>query len=239
MKELTRRLLRKIRTHFRPPRDITDDYVRWVSYSNAGMLDAGNLYCFDYAIRKLPSAAPIIEIGSNCGLSTNIITYYKEKHGVRNKLINCDKWEFEGAHSGTLIEGSPITHAEYRVFVKDSYMRNVRMYSRNDLPHTIEMLSDDFFAAWRRGEELADVFGRPTKLGGTISFCYIDGNHSYDFVKRDFQNCDEFLEKGGFILFDDSGDGSPWEVCRVVDEIKRAGRYEVIIKNPNYLFRKK
>ncbi|MGA9995356.1 MAG: class I SAM-dependent methyltransferase [Pyrinomonadaceae bacterium] len=239
MKELGGRVLRKVKTHLHPPIDITDDYIQWVTYSNAGMLERGNLYCFDYAIRHLPSAAPIIEIGSNCGLSTNVLTYYKEKHGVRNPLINCDKWEFEGAHSGTLIEGSPITHAEYKEFVRETYMRNVRMYSRNDLPHTIEMLSDDFFAAWRRGDEAVDVFGRPIKLGDPISFCYIDGNHTYDFARRDFEHTDEFLERGGFILFDDSADGSAWEVCRVVEEVKAGGKYEVVAKNPNYLFKKK
>ncbi|MGB9181383.1 MAG: class I SAM-dependent methyltransferase [Pyrinomonadaceae bacterium] len=239
MKELGGRVLRKVKTHLHPPIDITDDYIQWVSYSNAGMLERGNLYCFDYAIRHLPSVAPIIEIGSNCGLSTNVLTYYKEKHGVRNPLINCDKWEFEGAHSGTLIEGSPITHAEYREFVRETYMRNVRMYSRNDLPHTVEMLSDDFFAAWKRGDETQDVFGRPIKLGGPISFCYIDGNHTYDFARRDFEHTDEFLERGGFILFDDSADGSAWEVCRVVEEVKAGGKYEVVAKNPNYLFKKK
>ena len=49
----------------------------------------------------------------------------------------------------------------------------------------------------------------------------------------------EMLVRGGFILFDDSADGSEWEVCRVVREIKAAGRHEVVIQNPNYLFVKK
>jgi hypothetical protein len=39
-------------------------------------------------------------------------------------------------------------------------------------------------------------------------------------------------------LFDDSADGSGWEVCRLVAEVYRAGRYQLIKKNPNYLFKK-
>lgn len=202
------------------------------------MLDRGNLYCFDFAIRNLPSDAPILEIGSFCGLLTNLLTHYKEIHGVQSRLITCDKWEFEGAEKELIGQSPSIKHSEYRAFVKDTFMRNVSIFSRNDLPYTVEKLSDEFFEAWNREETVQDIFGRNLKLGGPISFCYIDGNHSYEFVKRDFQNCDAVLERGGFILFDDSSDGSQWEVCRLITEIKARRDYEVVKPNPNYLFRK-
>jgi hypothetical protein len=71
---------------------IGDEFVTWLCYANAGMLTSGNLYLFDYALRRLPPGnAPILEIGSFCGLSTNLLTYYKLKHGVKNRLITCDK----------------------------------------------------------------------------------------------------------------------------------------------------
>jgi len=232
------RVLRSVRNHISPPILITDEYVEWLCFANAGMLNRGNLYCFDLAIRNLPSSAPILEIGSFCGLSTNLLTHYKEMHGVQTRLITCDKWEFEGSEKELIDQSPSIKHSEYRAFVKDTYQRNVRMFSRNDLPYTVEKLSDEFFEAWSREETVQDVFGRNLKLGGPISFCYVDGNHSYDYVKRDFQNCDAVLEKGGFILFDDSADGSQWEVCRVIREIKTRRDYEVVSRNPNYLFRK-
>lgn len=219
--------------------DISDEYARWLYYANPGMIVRGNLYCFDYAIQNLPSFAPIVEIGSFCGLSTNLISYYKHKRGVNNRLITCDKWEFETADIGGFVGDSNIRHSEYRAFVKDSYVRNIKMFSKNDLPYTVEVLSDEFFSAWRKSELAKDVLGRPVNLGGPISFCFIDGNHTYEFVKRDFENCHEFLEKGGFILFDDSADETGWEVCRLVEEISRSVDYELVIKNPNYLFRKK
>src|SRR5687767_3117074 len=50
------------------------EYMSWLSFANAGMLTPGNVDCFDYAIRNLPSSAPLVEIGSFCGLSTNAIT---------------------------------------------------------------------------------------------------------------------------------------------------------------------
>jgi hypothetical protein len=216
--------------------NLMDDYLAYLSFANAGMLNKGNLLCFDYAIGNLPSKNPMVEIGSFSGLSTNIMTYFKRKHGARNELFTCDKWEFEGADGN--VGDSDVPHAEYREFVKGSYIRNVRMFSRSALPRTIEMLSDDFFGAWEDRQTVTDVLGRPAKLGGPISFCYIDGNHGYDFARRDFLNTDRFLEPGGFVLFDDSADGSQWGVCRVVEEVKLLANYRLVVKNPNYLFQK-
>jgi hypothetical protein len=216
------------------------DYLSWLTFANAGMMVRGNVYCMDYAIRNLPSAAPIVEIGSFCGLSTNTITYLKEKHNVKNALVTCDKWIFEGAERGGMLGDSKfITHEEYRQFVKETFLRNVQMFSRYDLPFTIELFSDDFFSSWAAAERRQDIFGREFQLGGPISFCYIDGNHTYEFARRDFDNCDKFLERGGFILFDDSADGSERGVCQVVQEVLETDRYDLVTKNPNYFFKKK
>jgi hypothetical protein len=217
--------------------DLTDGYTSWLGYANAGMLNKGNLLCFDYALKNLPSKHPMIEIGIFAGLSTNLLTYFKQKHSAANTLFNCDKWIFESSGEGSLC-GGPVTHAQYRTFVRDSYIRNVRTFSPASLPYTIEAISDEFFAAWAEGHTITDVFGRSVKLGGPISFCYIDGNHTYDFARRDFENTDQFLEPGGFVLFDDSADGSIWEVSRVIEEVKLNPRYRFVVKNPNYMFQK-
>ena len=82
-----------------------------------------------------------------------------------------------------------------------------------------------------------DVFGRAVTLGGLLSFCYVDGNHSYEGVKCDFENCDAFLEPGGFILFDDSTLKS-FGVHRLMPEVLATGRYQLAAKNPNHLFQK-
>ena len=219
--------------------DISDEYVNWLCFANSGMLLRGNLYCIDFAIRNLPTNDPIIEIGSFCGLSTNLISYYKERNKARNPLITCDRWEFEGGNGPASVGESSISHAEYREFVKETFRRNVSFFSKFELPFTFEMVSDEFFQAWKELREASDVFGRTLRLGGPISFCYIDGNHSYDYALRDFLNSDDFLVPGGFILFDDSADGSGWEVCRVVTEVLNSKRYDLVIKNPNYFFRKK
>lgn len=218
--------------------DLSDEFTNWLCYANAGMLNRGNLLCFDYALANLPSEAPIIEIGSFCGLSTNLLGYFKRRHNRTNPLFTADRWQFEGADPGGAVGDSDVTHADYRRFVKESFCRNVRMFSSSDLPHTVEMLSDEFFAAWDGGERTSDVFDRPMTLGGPIAFCYIDGDHRYAPARRDFLNADRHLQPGGFILFDDSADGSHWEVCQVIREVKQLPNYRVVIKNPNYLVQK-
>jgi len=219
--------------------DVSDEYINWLCFANAGMLERGNLYCFDLAISNITGDAPILEIGTFCGLSTNIITYYKQQNGLKNRLITVDRWEFEGAAKGGTLGASQITHEAYANFVKETFIRNVRMFSGDDLPYAIEMLSDEFFSYWEKGAEVVDIFSRSIGLGGPVSFCYIDGNHSYEYALRDFENCDRWLLPGGFILFDDSSDRSGFEVTRVAKEVHRSKRYDTVAKNPNYLFQKK
>ena len=218
---------------------VSDNFINWLVRANAGMFEKGNVWCFDHAIANLPSQSPIVEIGSFCGLSTNIISYYKLKYGVKNTLFCSDAWNFEGAENSQFLGGHPsLTHSDYKEYVKTSFMRNVEFFSSHDLPYPIELFSDDFFAEWVQESTLTDVFDRSVKLGGPISFAFIDGNHQYDFARRDFQNVDKYLDIGGFILFDDSADGTKWEVKQVVAEVLESGRYELVNKNPNYFFKK-
>jgi Methyltransferase domain len=241
MRTLLARALRKAASIIGPASsqiDITDDYVKWLCFANAGMLDRGNLYLIDYALSRLRSNAPFLEIGSFCGLSANLITHYKRKHGLHNKLFTCDKWEFENDDRDRKnIAGSPVLFSDYKRFAKESYLRNIQTFSSDDLPFTIESFSSEFFDLWRSHAAIDDVLGRAVTLGGPFSFCYVDGNHSYEGAKLDFQGCDAFLEVGGFILFDDSTLKS-FGVHQLMPEVLATRRYKLAAKNPNHLFQK-
>jgi hypothetical protein len=214
------------------------EYLLWLTFAVPGMLNKGNVDSMDRALRSMPAGGAMLEIGSFCGLSTCVLSYLRGRIGVRAPFFTCDRWGFEGQVLGARIGDGPITHDVYRTFVKSSYLRNIETFCAADRPHTIELDSDGFFLAWREAVVASDVFGRRVELGGPLSFCYIDGNHSEAFARRDFENTDEHLLEGGFILFDDSADGSTWEVCRVVRDVLASGRYEVVAKAPNYLVRK-
>jgi len=77
IKSMAARALRKAARIIDPVPPVVyldDEYVTQLCYINAGILEKGNLYSFDHAIGHLPSAAPILEIGSYCGLSANLLT---------------------------------------------------------------------------------------------------------------------------------------------------------------------
>jgi SAM-dependent methyltransferase len=220
--------------------DISDPQTEWVSYVNAGMLHRGSLYSMQHAISQLPSSAPILEIGCFCGLSLNLLDYYRRKLKRPNRLLGCDNWQFSGNREGLNFELSGLNFENYRGLVKDSFIRNVRAFSGAELPAVCEMNSNEFFENWAAGANKQDVFGQGVRLGGPLSFCHIDGDHSYEQSHRDFMNCDRFLQPGGFILFDDSADMSEFEgVRRLVQEVQRNPSYELVVKNPHYLFRKR
>jgi predicted O-methyltransferase YrrM len=200
------------------------------------VLVRGNLYSMDHAIRNLPDDSPVVEIGTLCGLSTNAMSCYMRKHGRKNRLFTCDAWTYERFIDEKAICEVPVE--EYQRFVKSTYIRNAEMFSRHALPSTVEMLSDAFFAAWEEERTVTDVFARQVTLGGPISFAYIDGDHSYQQSRQDFRNCDRFLVRGGFILFDDSAVYSEWGVRRTAREAMNRKDYELVIKTPNYLLRK-
>jgi len=117
-------------------------------------------------------------------------------------------------------------------------VRNAKTFSGHNLPCSIEQFSDDFFAMWARNEHTVDIFNSSIHLGGEVAFCYVDGNHRFEYAKRDFENCDKYLEKGGFIFFDDTYENSEYECVKLMPVVMADKRYELIIKNPNYLFRK-
>lgn len=241
MRNILARAFRKAASLLEPPVqpiEVTDDFVKWLCFANAGMLDPGNRYLMDYALSRLRSDAPLLEIGTFCGLSANLLTHYKRKHGLRNKLITCDRWDFEiGDADRERVGGSHVSFSDYKGFVRETYLRNARMFSGDDLPFTIEATSQELFEMWRQGKETRDVFGRGIKLGGAFSFCYVDGNHSYEGAKEDFVNCDKFLETEGFLLFDDSTLGA-FGVWQLMPEVSATGRYQLAAQNPNHLFKK-
>jgi hypothetical protein len=207
--------------------------------ANAGWVVEGHLYCFDYAISRLPSTASIVEIGAFCGLSTNVITYFKKKHDKTNQLISVDTWSFEDSKNSQYAKEAGYSMDDFKSFVMDTYKRNVSFFSGDDMPIAIHDSSDNFFSNWESKTPMNDVFGKSlTTSDQKISFAFIDGNHTYPFAKRDFENVDKYLEVGGFILFDDSADYIGWGSCKVAKEVSKLDRYKLIKKNPHYFFQK-
>lgn len=77
---------------------------------------------------------------------------------------------------------------------------------------------------------------------GYFHFVYIDGNHSYEFVKKDIEQFLPKVRDGGYIAGDDyifrrCPNGGP---KRAVDEITATGRVDLLsIKNNQFVLRKR
>ena len=182
-----------------------DEYLRWVIQMVGGWLNVGdgNCHCFNHAIRHMPAGGAVIEIGSFLGASVNVLSYYLTRLGKTNRLFNADPWHFEGTEKpigGFFDAASP----EYRSYCVRTYKENISLFSARNLPVSIEAFSDDFFKMWDDNATTTDVFGNKVQLGGPISFAYIDGAHTYEAAKMDFENVAKHLLPGGFVLFDDS-----------------------------------
>jgi len=64
-------------------------------------------------------------------------------------------------------------------------------------------------------------------IKGGVDILFIDGSHAYNMVKKDFENFNEMVNSGGFIVFDDYEDykDSPG-VKKAVDEMKENGSFD-------------
>lgn len=244
-------LYRKLLLRLYPYKTIQDDYITRMqgSMGGAGMLHDGNIYALDYVIRKLPEHGAILEIGSFAGLSTNVIAWLLRKHNRNCPFFGCDPWVYNGYYDENRrddaiymahFEGCQhIKREAYTAFIRDSFIRNTQFFSAGYQPHTLQLTSDAFFEAWKQKQTQTDVFGRTAVLGGALSFVYVDGDHTYEVARRDVEHSLEHLVPGGFLLLDDSADFWRYGSVRLAREMKRWKGLELVMKNPNYLFRKR
>lgn len=224
-----------------------DDFIRRLSVSviGEGMLHPGNAYLMDWAIQRMPSGGAMLEIGTYGGLSTNLICYLAKKHRQTHPFFTCDPWVYEGFYDA---HGKPVDHvdgrpdllrSDYMRYIRDAYIQSAKLLSADRLPHSVQATSAAFFDKWERNEEVTDVFGRQVKLGGPISFAYIDGDHHIDVAQNDFNSVAKRLLPGGLVLLDDSAKGLPYGSSAMMGVLTAREDFEVVGRNPNYLLRKK
>lgn len=210
-----------------------------------GMLHKGNPYLMDYAIRNMPNNGITLEIGVYGGLSTNLILHLLLKHQKKVDHCGCDAWIYEGYMDGHTkkkqnhIDGKKdVLRTDYMQHIKNSFISSAQVLHGNNLPYTCHLTSDEFFKKWNNKTEFIDVFGRTFSLDKKIAFCYIDGDHSFEQTKRDFENVSQNLLKGGYILIDDSGKHMDFGSARYISEIKKMANFKIVANNPNYLIQK-
>jgi hypothetical protein len=245
IKQLLKRILTKIRPSQSAFIDASDEFIEHLCWVNPGFLHRGNVHAISYSIKNMPPQTSIIEVGVFCGLSTNVIAYFRKLHNREDSLIfNTDIWQLYGYDPIQQIGTTEVTKKQYRNHLIATYQSNVEFFSKSKNISTFEMHSDIFFDSWGKALTTTDLRGQGIQLGGPIGFAYIDGSHLYNQVKADFLNVKDKLANGAFILFDDSADEvyipNDCEVSALMKEIIRdyAHEFELVFKNPNYLFQK-
>jgi len=223
-----------------------DNFIKRLRCSviGEGMLHDGNIYLMNFAIKNMPEDGIIFEIGSYGGLSTNLILHLLKKHHKNNVFFGCDAWVYEGYNDYKVISEShidgrdDIDRKDYMNYIKNSFVVSTQFLHPKKLPFTCHLTSDAFFEKWNANEEFTDVFDRSFYMSDRISFCYIDGDHSYEQTKKDFENVASKLKINGFLLIDDSTKHLSYGSAKFVKEILRNSDFKLVDANPNYLFQK-
>lgn len=75
----------------------------------------------------------------------------------------------------------------------------------------------------------------PSLAGKVLRFLFIDGDHTYEGVRKDIGLFCPLVRAGGMVVFDDYNDTSPG-VVRAVEEWVDAGRPRILFVKGNMLF---
>lgn len=76
---------------------------------------------------------------------------------------------------------------------------------------------------------------------GFFKWVYIDGNHTYDYVKQDLEGFTPLVEVGGLLIGDDYGNKGWWDdgVTKAVSEFVTTGKCKVVVmKNHQFVLQK-
>lgn len=150
----------------------------------AGLTEDHVLALFD-AARDLPEDNPVIvEIGSFLGRSAVAFTLaIKNKRGGKLYSIDPFNADSDPASAPTLRR---VAH-EIEMPLIDRFTENVKRYGSFKHVEVLRGYSQDFSKDWNR----------------PIDLLYIDGDHSYEAVRRDFLEWTPFIKPGGFLAMHD------------------------------------
>lgn len=178
----------------------------------------------DFLLQALPKYSVGAEIGVNDGdFSERILEIVMPK-----KLYLIDPWHFESdefykitPYGSENVNGQNMMDKKYK-YVQNKFNTEINkgkvIINRGFSEKILSEFDDEYF-----------------------DWVYIDGNHLYDFVKKDLDLCLKKVKNSGFITGDDYYDGG-WcdgEVKKAVDELIAAGLVKLIcIKNNQFLLQK-
>jgi len=87
------------------------------------------------------------------------------------------------------------------------------------------------------GDSTSDRVINLTGNMGPYDLIFIDANHEYEYVKKDFENFKEFLEEGGVVAFHDVDCPDWMGINKFWKELEDAGKYnmQTFVKRGHFL----
>ena len=209
----------------------------------SGQCDDLKLLALAHLIRLIPEG-DLVEIGSLSGRSAFAIGWLAKQYRIGNLICvdpwNIDKIEDQGAKAkilnSELSEGSNVLDFEkifYSFIGAVSLLDNVgfiRDISEKAVVH--------YKSASMQGRLSSSELGE-IALQGKIAMLHIDGNHRYDYVRKDILAWEPLVMPGGWVLLDDYiwvfGDGPK----KAGDELISSGKFDIGFTMSDTLFLRK
>jgi len=179
-------LLESIEMHISSNRDYYDELERKISQNIEGRCCHHKVEVISALLENTENISTYLEIGVHNGTSMSYAV-------STSKPINCygiDLFE-ESRHPGSNAQA---------YWTKDGiHMERTRknILSNNASNSTVVLLKGDS-TAQKTYDSLLNELGNQQ-----VDLLFIDGNHQYEYVKKDFNRYSELVRPGGFVILDD------------------------------------
>ncbi|MCL2398599.1 MAG: class I SAM-dependent methyltransferase [Defluviitaleaceae bacterium] len=141
-------------------------------------------FAYDYVANMCP--ATIVELGTHYGTSFfAFLQAVEDGKSPKTQIYGIDAWGY--------IDGNEWTKKEYEIDIYNIFLKTLDIYKHKAKAHTIRKIFDD---------ALADV------EDNSVDLLHIDGNHTYDAVKHDYETWIPKVKESGVILFHDVSETS-------------------------------
>ncbi len=151
---------------------------------------------------RLPKG-DIVEIGSKAGRSAFVLGWLARRYDI-GTLLCIDPWSRDAA--SRQVESSAIVrqHAgdnDYDL-IFECYISNMLAYLYGTVNY-IRKTSDEAVSIYRADRCIETVELGRVEYTGRIACLHVDGNHDYEYARRDIRQWSEWLLPGGWLIVDD------------------------------------
>lgn len=219
-----------------PKKKLNNRYISYFNFLLGGEIHKGNLELISFVFSKIKNHSNILQIGTFTGKTTIVMDYLARTNNKTFNFIDCDYFKFVEFEKNWFEKNKfSISSSDYDNFIFENYKNNVDFFKIN--VQTFKMDSLKFLEKISKNEEIVDIKDKKLKVKN-FDFVFLDGWHSYEHTKKEFEFIEKLLNKNSYILFDDSYMLSGWGVDKLMTDIKKKKNFKFISRMPNYLFQK-